>query len=337
MTRTTATKVLGSIAVLALLTVGCASTGGHRISSIGKAAFDDASWDDGMAVVSVFRGQFKRYGEWREAEVRDYVVREYLDPQDWTKRNGSDPDLVPVIKVNRMVQFPAGSYDYRLMSSLFFRRDDSRLVKGVGVCLNACGVVYQRWDRSSQRLVADSYWEHEGRTDSSWPAEVGSRFADELPFVAATLDSHRPVHVWSPLAYPRSIAPREEGEAARTAAATSAVDLASLTSLGIGDSCDDCVITPSSGPSADPMSPVELPQPLPPTSENGPLRIERDGNATRLISDDGTLRAEFRYDANGFLSGWTIPGEQEFHRTSVFRGPYWERTAPTDHALLEGR
>lgn len=115
----------------------------------------DAGWfarkssDDGKAVVSVFKGRWKQYGYWRDAEIRDYLIREYFDPDELTKRD--QETSLHVLKANRRVTFSTGTYDYRLMSSLFFDRATGRLVKGVGTSQEGCGIAFLRWDR---------HWQH---------------------------------------------------------------------------------------------------------------------------------------------------------------------------------
>jgi hypothetical protein len=305
-------------AVLALLASACVS--GPTVQSVeGNARFADASWDDGMAVVSTFEGRVRRYGTWRDAIVRDYLVREYLDPQELTKRNTSTPELVPVLKANRLIEFSTGSYDYRLMSSLFFRRDTCALQKGVGSCLNACGLVFQRWDSPSATLRSDSYWEHEGRAE--WPLAAGSwRFADELAFVARELDDGARVRVLPPLASPHSMLQprREEGEGGAW--------------LGIGDLCTECVIAAPEDAAQGTWSELAG---APREARARTLFVQREGRLTRFLADDGTVALELVHDEHGFLAGWTLPGEQEFRRVSIFRGPYWERTDPADRALVE--
>jgi hypothetical protein len=145
--------------------------------------------------VSLFRGRIRREGAWREAEVRDYLVREYLDPKELTKRDDLSEGLLPVLKANRLVAFRTGSYDNRLMSSLFFDRRTVALVKTVGSSQEACGASFQRWDRSSPLLRYDTYWEGEGRGERTVVRPSGTVFADEMPFVANAIPTGARVRV----------------------------------------------------------------------------------------------------------------------------------------------
>jgi len=287
----------------------------------GSSRFDHASWDDGMAVVSVYEGRLRRYGVWRSARVYDYLVREYLDPSELTKRDRPTPEHVRVLKANRLIEFSTGSYHYRLASSHFFRRDSTALVKGVGSCLNACGIVFQRWDARSGELASDSYWENEGRAVRSLAAGTW-RFADELPFVAGFLPHGERVTVLPPLASPRAMARSGSGGA----------PLESW--LGIGDICLEC--DPGAVSALFP-----IPTPRGAASEldipAATLLVQHDGRRTRFLDEEGSVALELVHDENDFLESWVLPGEQEFSRVNAFRGPYWELTAPEHAALLDRR
>jgi hypothetical protein len=147
--------------------------------------FAQAAWDDGKAVVSVFEGRWMQYGHWRDAEIRDYVIREFFDPDELTKRDAETE--LRVIKANRQVTFSTGTYDYRLMSSLFFDRATARLVKGVGTSQEGCGIAFLRWDHTTRALQFDTYWEGEGAGRRPLEKKGLVFFEDELPFVAARL------------------------------------------------------------------------------------------------------------------------------------------------------
>lgn len=300
--------------VCALL--ACAGPNGRTELATGDARFDDPSWDDGRAVVSVFRGRVQRYGEWRDAVVRDYLVREFLDPQDRTKRDDPGPRAIPVLKANRLLEFDTGTYGYRLMGSFHFRRDDAALVRARGSCQNACGLVTQAWDVEGQALRSDSYWEYEGLF--STPLAAGDwRFADELAFVASTLPAGSELRVVGPIAAPRSIVqPPAKGET-------------TAGGIGIGDLCLECT-----DPGVGVRPPVDG---APRRVGERVLRVERSGRTTRFVADDGRVEAEFVVDERGYLESWRIRDEQEFERTTILRTPYWERTSESDRASVSAR
>jgi len=161
------------------------------------AWFADEAWDDGAAVVSVFHGKYRKYGVWRDAEARDYAIREYFDARELTKRE-RETDL-RVLKANRLVRFQTGTYEYRLMASLFFDRADGQLVKATGSSQEGCGIAFRRWDRNARSLSHDTYWEGEGAGSRDFPKEGHTFFVDELPFVAPRLPAGTPVTVFPSL------------------------------------------------------------------------------------------------------------------------------------------
>jgi len=307
-------KGLRSLA-LSIALVGSVACVAHRgpEGPVQALPFADDSWDDGMALVSTYSGRVQRYGIWREATVRDYLVREYLDPVSFTKRDNPKGGEVAVLKANRLMEFSTGSYDYRLMGSYLFDRAEETLVHGKGVCLNACGIVVQFWDRRSQRLQSDSYWEGEGR--ASAPLSAGEwHFADALPFVAPRLANGSEIRVLAPLVAPRSILVPEGavGEAA---------------GVGFGDLCAACARPGDVGYAFanDPRT----------TVPGRTLRVARRGPVTELLGEDGVAVATFRVDADGHLESWTVAGEQEFRRARQFRGPYWQMTEPSDRRRVK--
>ena len=76
----------------------------------------------------MFRGRIKWYGEWRDAAVRHYVVREYMHPKQRVKQEPPTEESIPVLKANVLISFQTGTYPYRQMCSLFFHRETGALV-----------------------------------------------------------------------------------------------------------------------------------------------------------------------------------------------------------------
>ncbi|MHC4952628.1 MAG: hypothetical protein ACYTGZ_01965 [Planctomycetota bacterium] len=148
----------------------------------------DEAWDDGAAMVSVFRGRLKWYGEWRDAEVRHYIVREYLHPKELVKAEPRDKSSIPVLKANTLISFNTGTYPYRQMSTIFFHRKWGHVVKAVGSSQEGCGASFQRWDAASHRLKYDTYWGGEGAGSRDLTKPARALFENELPFLAPLLE-----------------------------------------------------------------------------------------------------------------------------------------------------
>jgi hypothetical protein len=176
-----------SLYLISLLFLGFSTAVSAAGPGIDPAWMGDQAWEDGAAVVSVFRGRIRWYGDWREAEIRHYVVREYFHPTQLTKVEPPGEDSIPVLKVNILTSFDTGTYSYRQMASLFYDRRSGELVKAVGSSQEGCGIAFQRWDRPSGQLSFDTYWENEGA--GSRPLERGARtfFDNELPALASSL------------------------------------------------------------------------------------------------------------------------------------------------------
>ena len=185
----------GTILFGALVILGAGITASEPESpGLDPDWFADEAWNDGAAQVSVFKGRINWYGQWRDAEVRHYVVREYLHPEELTKR-GKPDGMIPVVKANTLVSFTTGTYEYRQMSSLFFDRRDGSLVKAVGSSQEGCGASFQRWDRNKGALVYDTYWEGEGSGRRDLNKVGPAFFAEELPFVAGAMKAGAQVEV----------------------------------------------------------------------------------------------------------------------------------------------
>jgi len=199
--------VAGALLVAALLSAAaCGSGPGGAGRALDPSWLGDGRWEDGAARIGVFRGRIRRYGTFREAEVRDYLVREYLHPDELTKRDRPGPSAVPVLKANRMVSFSTGTYDYRRMASVFLHRRDGALVKAAGSTQDGCGLAFQRWDRRSGMFRWDTYWEGEGRGERALDPGSDGYFEDELPFVARDLRPGSRIRVLAPLTVSRALA-----------------------------------------------------------------------------------------------------------------------------------
>lgn len=256
--------------LLLLLPLGPAS-GGTESSIDGDPAWLSAtSWDDGAARISVFRGRINWYGQWRDAEVRHYVVREYLDPGELTKAEPPREDSIPVLKANVLVSFTTGTYEYRQMCSLFFDRRTGALVKGVGSSQEGCGASFQRWDRRG-KLHYDTYWAGEGSGSRDLPKPRRAFFENELPILAGLLAPQK-IEVL-PTLVKSSVRDRSREKA----------------------------------------------------------NVARDGRTTKIGG------RTYRYDAEGFLEGWTVPGREELRRVVRRKLYYWQKNRVGDEKLLEAK
>jgi hypothetical protein len=79
-------------------------------------------WGDGNAELTSYDLDFPRYGKTRQGQALTIFVTETFLKSKRVKSNSSTcctPDEFPVMKLNQVLDFPTGIYDYNLMTSTF--------------------------------------------------------------------------------------------------------------------------------------------------------------------------------------------------------------------------
>lgn len=155
-------------------------------------------WGDGKAELSSYTVTQSRYGQPREATVALIYVTEpfYKTRQVKAERpRPGEPDVIQVLKLNRVKKFRTGIYDYSLMSSVFTPVNDYKLgavsfSKGTPLKIvfsgqEWCGTVFHQLNRREKGMQSRvfSYFGTEGDTDEQLSTEGGVYFADDL-FIA---------------------------------------------------------------------------------------------------------------------------------------------------------
>ena len=158
-------------------------------ANLSPAAGQDfyAHWGDGRAELSSYRIDQPRYGESREAYGVMIFVTEDLNAGTGIKVESQVPaaDRVYVLKLNNVLKFTTGIYDYSVMTSVF-----SAVEPGVGtepfelrkVNLTSqewCGHVFEEVRVAADSLRGDlnSYFERDGR--QRWNMETPAAFESE--------------------------------------------------------------------------------------------------------------------------------------------------------------
>lgn len=155
-------------------------------------------WGDGKAELSSYSVSQQRYGQTREAEATLIYVTEPFYKSRQVKaeqpRSG-DPDVIQVLKLNRVKKFRTGIYDYSLLTSVFapvndYSIDKAALSKGNPLKITFsgqewCGTVFHQLNRRSHGMQSRvfSYFDKEGDTDETLRTDRTTYFADEL-FIA---------------------------------------------------------------------------------------------------------------------------------------------------------
>lgn len=123
-----------------------------------------AYWYAGDAEVTSYKLKQARYGEIREGHaVLIYVTEPFL-PEKQVKADRSNPQNVPVLKLNSTKKYLTGIYPYSIMSSTFYPvYDNQHAIKVTNSVQEWCGHVYtQINNRDKFEIEAYSYFESEG-------------------------------------------------------------------------------------------------------------------------------------------------------------------------------
>lgn len=142
-------------------------------AAAGEAADFYAHWGDGKAELSSYKIVQPRYGELREGYGVMIFVTEDINRRTLIKVESSTPDKdrLYVLKLNNVLKFTTGLYDYSVMTSVFSQveggENDFALRK---ISLSAqewCGHVFDEALLRDDKIKGhiNSYFESEGRRD----------------------------------------------------------------------------------------------------------------------------------------------------------------------------
>src|SRR2546421_3393900 len=156
---------------------------------------NNSYWADGKAEFNIYDAQIARYGIPRACEVLHILVREPFDPKQLVKPdNPSQPDAVPVLKLNQILHVPTGLYVIQQAHSNFWRVDNAQLLKFSVTSNDSVGNSYKEGRRENANFT------YEYRT--SWDGMAGGKenvalppngyFYDELPWLVRTIDFQKP-------------------------------------------------------------------------------------------------------------------------------------------------
>lgn len=175
-------------------------------------------WKSGLAELTSYDVTVERYGEMRKGQGVMIFVYEEINADTRIKvESAKTPPgkRVPVLKLNNVLKFNTGVYDYSIMTSVFAgltapgspRPFPPRKISFTSQ--EWCGNVFQQILPRPGGLVSEihSYFEAEGDASATLPYPVGQDgapaafyYEDEMPILVRELDGA----VW-PLAAPRRI------------------------------------------------------------------------------------------------------------------------------------
>ncbi len=157
-------------------------------------------WKSGLAEISTYQARTLRYGEMREAQAVLIYVYEEINDRTRIKieKPGTAAALrVPVLKLNNVLKFNTGIYDYSVMTSVFAGLSGGRvkrdfIPKKISFTGQEwCGHVYHHLETRKNSVVSTlhSYFESEGNAVTTLPLDATVvYFEDELPILLRELD-----------------------------------------------------------------------------------------------------------------------------------------------------
>jgi hypothetical protein len=156
---------------------------------------NNSYWGDGKAEFNIYDAQIARYGVPRPTEVLHILVREPFDPKQLVKPdNPSQPDTVPVLKLNQILHVPTGLYVYQQMHSNFWRVDNAQLMKFSLTSNDSCGNTFKEARREGDQFAYEyhTYWDRMAAGKENLAVPANGYFYDELPWLVRTIDFAKP-------------------------------------------------------------------------------------------------------------------------------------------------
>jgi len=131
-------------------------------------------WYAGNAELTTYDVTQERYGEFRQAEQVNIFVTEDFSGSKQVKLDdpaSAGADRVPVLKLNSVLRFHTGIYDYSIMQSVFTPVSGQATLKSTASIQDWCGQVYMQTnlEKDQYRVRTFSYFETEGDQDQKMP------------------------------------------------------------------------------------------------------------------------------------------------------------------------
>ncbi len=148
----------------------------------GPVSFDASAfngyWNRGAAELSKFELSQARYGELHPGTaVLVYVTEEFLKDRQVKLESENRADAVPILKLNTILKFTTGIYDYSMMSSVFTPTQFAEFPRSLKITASSqewCGHTFTQFNLRADRyhLRQFSYFEKENDQDLDIPAVV---------------------------------------------------------------------------------------------------------------------------------------------------------------------
>lgn len=135
----------------------------------------DTYWYQGLAELSRYELEQRRYGETHEGEAVSILVTEDFLTDELVKHEfGPADDAISVLKHNAYRRFYTGVYPYTISTSTFTPADGARTLKAVTSVQEWCGLTWLQLERRDDGYDVESrsYFQREGdvdvRVDGAW-------------------------------------------------------------------------------------------------------------------------------------------------------------------------
>lgn len=165
-----------------------------QVPPFSAALLQDELWLDGKAEYNIYEAKEKRYGILRESEIRHIVVREDFAPGEFVKADDwRQKGTYPVLKMNRIIRVPTGSYRYDQTWSGFWMINNGNLVKWSFASMDSCGNSYKQAIRNpragnSFQYHGFTYWQNMAQVEENVTDPGPAAFwYDEMPIKLRTL------------------------------------------------------------------------------------------------------------------------------------------------------
>jgi len=124
-------------------------------------------WYAGNAEITSYKLEQARYGELREGTSVLIYVTEPFSADKQVKADRSNPENIPVLKLNSTKKYLTGIYPYSIMSSSFYPvHDNQQALKVAFSAQEWCGQVFaQINNREKFKIKSFSYFESQGDKD----------------------------------------------------------------------------------------------------------------------------------------------------------------------------
>ncbi len=143
------------------------------------------TWNDGLAEICYYDARRPIYGVERRYTSVHIVNREWFDPAAGVKTDRiDDPTAVAVLKLNIAEEVPTENYNYRLLTTLFARRDDLSPLKLVGSSQEWCGSIFNIFRWRDDRLDARTFSYFEGEAEQRLELAVAVRPLEAFLLIA---------------------------------------------------------------------------------------------------------------------------------------------------------